>query len=308
MLSSVAALSVVVLAACSPAEPASEPAAAAATPVPSPDDGEQEGTLCAEFPPREPMYPPDQLEGWWNATPADPQTGEVVVDPAEWADARMREHPRVAVVSTQSGAGVTWDRTSCGTSVDGIPTVADDWPPLSYVVVDADTGELLDSVEIVDVDGGEDLATTASVLATVLDNGGVRLEGHEAARYSALVAPEDPYGLELAGAVGIDDPDVVGGAFESPDGVGFSFRVQRGPDLDLGDFLGFVTEPLEVDGGEGRTAGARSWSFLAEALATGGECTASVTALPTSTDVPPFPEGYADYLSTTVLQRLLATC
>ncbi|WP_193311463.1 hypothetical protein [Georgenia satyanarayanai] len=26
------------------------------------------------------------------------------------------------------------------------------------------------------------------------------------------------------------------------------------------------------------------------------------------TDVPPWPEGYADYLSTTVLERLLATC
>lgn len=309
MLSSVAVLSVVVLAACSPADPAPEPAAAAATSAPSLEDGESEdGALCAEFPSRETPFAADRLEGWWNATPADPQTGETVVDPAEWTDARMREHPRVAVVDTQSGYWVTWDRTICGATDEYGPTTEPDWPPLSYVVVDIDSGELLESVEIADVDGGEGLATTRSVLATVLESGWVELDEDDAALYSALVAPEDPYGLELVGGARVDKPDVAGGVFESDGGTGFSFRVQRGPDLVLGELLGFVAEPLEVDGGEGQTVGAPSWGFMAEAVATGGECSVSVTALPTGTDVPPWPEGYADYLSTTVLERLLSTC
>lgn len=258
--------------------------------------------------PRETPFAADRLEGWWNATPADPLTGDALADPADWGDARMREHPRVAVVDTQSGYWVTWDRTICGETDAYAPTIEADWPPLSYVVVDIDSGEMLESVEVADVDGGEGLTTTRSVLATVLESGWVELDEDDAVRYSALVAPEDPYGFELVGGARLDDPDVVGGALESADGVGFSFRVQRGPDQVVGEVLGLVTEPLDVDGGKGQTVGAPSWGFMAEALATGGECSVSVTALPASTDVPPWPEGYADYLSTTVLERLLATC
>jgi len=306
VLSSVAILSVAVLAACSPAEPAPEPTTAASPSASS--DGDEPGTLCAELPSPETPFAADQLEGWWNATPADPRSGEVLADPTEWPDARMREHPRVAVVDTQSGYWVTWDRTICGATDEYAPTVEPDWPPLSYVVVDIDSGELLESVEIADVDDGRGLTTTASVLSTVLDNGGTELAGDDIVRYSTLVAAEDPYGLELVGGARLGEPDVVGGVFESADETGFSFRVQRGQDLVLGELLVFVPEPLEIDGGQGQTVGAPSWGFMAEALATGGECSVSVTALPTGTDVPPWPEGYADYLSTTVLERLLATC
>ncbi|PYG00213.1 hypothetical protein SAMN05216184_104153 [Georgenia satyanarayanai] len=314
VLSSVAVLSVVVLAACSQtgpspaAESLREPATAVDEAAPSAGSELAETTLCAELPSRETPFAADRLEGWWNATPADALTGGALADPADWGDARMREHPRVAVVDTQSGYWVTWDRTICGATDEYAPTIEPDWPPLSYVVVDIDSGELLESVEIADVDGGEGLATTRSVLATVLESGWVELDEDDTVRYSALVAPEDPYGLELVGGARVDEPDVAGGVFESDGGTGFSFRVQRGPDLVLGELLVFVAEPLEVDGGEGQTVGAPSWGFMAEALATGGECSVSVTALPAGTDVPPWPEGYADYLSTTVLQRLLATC
>lgn len=314
MLSSVAVLSVVVLGACSEADPdraapggSAAPAVGdspAAIPLPEP----VEDTLCAEFPARETSSPVDRVEGWWNATPADPRTGEALADPVDWEDARMREHPRVAVVDSQSGSWATWDRTSCGEALEYFAVVEADWPALSYVVVDVDSGELLGSVEIADVGDGKGLTTTGTLMDSMLASGGAELDADEARRYSDLALPEDPFGLALAAAAGLEEADIVGGTYESPNGVGFSFRTQRGEDLVMGEPLGFATEPLQVDGGEGWTFGGPTWSFTADAVTADRECVVSVAAQPTGTNVPPWPDGYAEYLSTTVLSRLLATC
>lgn len=312
--SSVAVLSVVVLGACSEAGPPPGPAgpggppAVEESPAALPLNEPIEGTLCAEFPPREAMFPAGRLEGWWNATPADPRTGAALADPAEWEDARMREHPRVAVVDTQSGSWSTWDRTNCGEALEYAAVVGPDWPSLSYAIVDIDSGELLDSVDLAEVGEGNHLTTTASLMASMLVNGGAVLDADAAEPYSDLARPRDPFGLVLESAAGLEEAEIIGGTYESPSGVGFSFRVHRGEDMFLGEPLGFATEPLEVDGGEGWTFGGPSWSFTADAVTADAECSVSVAAQPTGTDVPPWPEGYAEYLSTTVLSRLLATC
>lgn len=100
--------------------------------------------LCAEFPPVGQADPRD-LEGWFNATPADAD-GNVITDPAQWPDPLLAAHPRVALVDTDSGAVIsTYDRVAC--SVDDptyVPTVDPSWPADSTAIVDMDTGELLD--------------------------------------------------------------------------------------------------------------------------------------------------------------------
>ncbi|NMR18656.1 hypothetical protein [Cellulomonas fimi] len=99
-------------------------------------------TLCAEFPPAGPV--PGDVEGWWNATPAD-EDGTVIEDPARWPEAKMAEHPRVALVATDTGDVIsTWDRVACGQDTSYRPLLQDDWPQGAIVIVDMDTNELLD--------------------------------------------------------------------------------------------------------------------------------------------------------------------
>jgi hypothetical protein len=111
----------------------------------SPTEGTEPGSAsapapCAEFPPVGPL--PGDLEGWWNGTPADAD-GNVVTDPELWP-AEPREHPRVALVDTDTGAPVsTWDRVACGPDPDYAPVPQVDWPAGSVAIVDMDTGETL---------------------------------------------------------------------------------------------------------------------------------------------------------------------
>ena len=97
--------------------------------------------LCAEFPPRMPQE--DNLEGWWNGTPAD-EDGHVQHDPAQWPDV-LREHPAVAVLDGDTGSvASTWDRRTCGPLADFVSPVAPDSSTAgTWVVVDALTGEVL---------------------------------------------------------------------------------------------------------------------------------------------------------------------
>ncbi len=100
-------------------------------------------TPCAEFPAADsPMQygPGDIYEGWWNSSPAD-ENANILRDPAQWP-ARVREHPRVALVSTDTAQILsTWDRVACGPAPDYVPTPQADWPAGSVAVVDMDTGE-----------------------------------------------------------------------------------------------------------------------------------------------------------------------
>lgn len=119
-----------------------------ATPVPADSHAEPvEYELCAEFPGGT-SSPADLLEGWWNSAPADPVTGDVIQDPALWRDERMREHPRVAIVNTDTGEFVTWDRMLCGQDPSYKPVVGQDWPASSLVVIDMDSNEVLSSVPL----------------------------------------------------------------------------------------------------------------------------------------------------------------
>ena len=98
--------------------------------------------LCAEFPPQMGDRPGDG-EGWWNATPAD-SSGNIIYDPSQWPDPRMRQYPRVALVDTDSARVIsTYDRISCGPISNYRPVVDPKWPPHSIVVVDVDTGKVI---------------------------------------------------------------------------------------------------------------------------------------------------------------------
>lgn len=98
-------------------------------------------TPCAEFPAVGEL--PGDVEGWWSSSPADAQ-GNILRDPAEWP-AAPREHPRVALVDTDTGAVIsTWDRIACGPDPTFVPTRKPDWPAHSVAVVDMDTGETVD--------------------------------------------------------------------------------------------------------------------------------------------------------------------
>ena len=148
----------VTLAACSPSDgtvpeaaptPASPPAAAsspaapaveaAASPTPSP-------SLCAEFPLENGNGDGPDFEGWWSSSPADTE-GNIVTDPARWPGL-MREHPRTALVDPATGEIVsTWDRVTC-TSIPGYTVTPDpSWPDAEVVVLDADTGLLLQPLD-----------------------------------------------------------------------------------------------------------------------------------------------------------------
>lgn len=99
-------------------------------------------SLCAEFPARAPT--PGDVEGFFNATPAD-ENGDIITDPALWTDPRMLAHPRVALVSTDTGAVITkYDRVTCGEDPDCVAAPGTDWPRGRTAVVDIDTGEVIE--------------------------------------------------------------------------------------------------------------------------------------------------------------------
>lgn len=105
----------------------------------------EETPLCAEFPVGMP-YQAGDSEGWWSSSPADADAN-IIEDPARWPS-EPREHPRVALVDTDSLAVIsTWDRVTCGPASDYTPAPATDWPPGSVVVVDIDSGDVLQVLE-----------------------------------------------------------------------------------------------------------------------------------------------------------------
>ncbi len=98
---------------------------------------------CAEFPAVRGSGP--DIEGWWSSSPAW-QDGSIQRDPADWP-AVVRDHLRTVLVVTDTREVLSsWDRVVCG-PVEGF-TVPDgaDWPAGSVVVLDADTGEVVDTL------------------------------------------------------------------------------------------------------------------------------------------------------------------
>lgn len=101
-------------------------------------------SLCAQLPGR-PTAPPEDLEGFFNATPADAD-GNVIEDPSAWGDPRLSEHPRVALVDTDTGVVVTtYDRVSC--TLDDptwVPPARDpQWPQNAVAIIDMDSQVLI---------------------------------------------------------------------------------------------------------------------------------------------------------------------
>jgi hypothetical protein len=121
--------------ASSPAAPPPE----AASPTPSP-------SLCAEFPLENGNGDGRDFEGWWSSSPADTD-GNIVTDPARWPGL-MREHPRTALVDPATGEVFsTWDRVTCTSIPDYTVTPDPAWPDAEVVVLDADTGLLLQPLD-----------------------------------------------------------------------------------------------------------------------------------------------------------------
>lgn len=113
--------------------------ASAAHPV-SPDTGT---TMCAEFPAAPPSGP--AYEGWWSSSPAAVD-GSILTDPADWPPI-MREHPQTAMIDTRTGKVlVTYDRYACGPVADYAVPAGLELPPDAVVVVDAATGQILETM------------------------------------------------------------------------------------------------------------------------------------------------------------------
>ncbi|RYV49794.1 hypothetical protein EUA98_16850 [Pengzhenrongella frigida] len=72
----------------------------------------------------------------------------MIDDPAQWPEPLMREHPRVALIETDSGEVIsTWDRLVCGQDPSYLPALQEAWAGKSIVIVDMDTNELLRVVD-----------------------------------------------------------------------------------------------------------------------------------------------------------------
>ena len=110
------------------------------TPTPSESP---EPTMCAEFPAMSSSGP--SYEGWWSSSPAR-DDGSILTDPADWPPI-MREHPQTAMIDTRTGKVlVTYDRYSCGPVADYVVPAGLSLPPDAVVVVDAITGEILETM------------------------------------------------------------------------------------------------------------------------------------------------------------------
>jgi len=99
--------------------------------------------MCAEFPPQPPSGP--SYEGWWNFTPATEGGDDIRTDPADWPPI-MREHPQTAQVDTRTGKVIeTYDRYACGPVADYVIPDGLELPPDAVVILDAVTGEILET-------------------------------------------------------------------------------------------------------------------------------------------------------------------
>lgn len=101
--------------------------------------------MCAEFPlgfgGTGPAY-----EGWWNVTPATEGGDGIRTDPADWPPI-MREHPQTAQVDTRTGKVIeTYDRYACGPVADYEVPTGLELPPDAVVILDAVTGEILETM------------------------------------------------------------------------------------------------------------------------------------------------------------------
>lgn len=141
---------VVLSASCSGTEGVASSDGSVLEPIPSTAEsisGVVVPALCAELPASSTPQSGGDLEGFFNATPADAE-GHVLTDPADWLDPRMIEHPRVALVDTDTGAVIsTYDRVVCSVEAVYVPEPDAGWPPGSTAIVDMDTHEVLDMVE-----------------------------------------------------------------------------------------------------------------------------------------------------------------
>jgi hypothetical protein len=107
--------------------------------------------LCAEFPMHMPTSGHGDLEGWWSSSPANPEDGSTIEDPAQWPEPKMAQHPRTAVIDVEPGEVLsTWDRTTCSNDPDFVPVPNEQWPAVTddkreFIVVDMDTNEVVNT-------------------------------------------------------------------------------------------------------------------------------------------------------------------
>lgn len=127
----------------SPAVPVSAPTTSEA-PEPTPAAPPDEPSMCAEFPTQPPGGGPS-YEGWWSSSPAD-LDGAILTDPVDWPPI-VREHPQTVLIDTRTGKVIeSFDRYACA-PVAGYEVPPDlALPPDAVVVVDALTGEVLETM------------------------------------------------------------------------------------------------------------------------------------------------------------------
>ncbi|WP_265522863.1 hypothetical protein [Oerskovia flava] len=85
-------------------------------------------------------------EGWWNSTPANEDSTEK--RPEEFP-AEVRKHPRTVQVYVRERLVIDqYDRIDCTYTPDYEPPALDHLPPETVVILDTDTGEVLEEIAI----------------------------------------------------------------------------------------------------------------------------------------------------------------
>jgi hypothetical protein len=101
--------------------------------------------MCAEFPPGTSGTGPS-YEGWWSSSPATEGGDGILTDPADWPPI-MREHPRTVQIDTRTGKVIeSFDRYTCSSIADYEVPAGLELPPDAVVVLDADTGQILQTM------------------------------------------------------------------------------------------------------------------------------------------------------------------
>lgn len=89
------------------------------------------------------------LDGFWSSFPADPDGGVLPVE--SWPRSHL-EHAVVAQVETSTGTVLaTIDRRTCAPLTDYVPPPLDHLPPSTIVVLDVETGEVVEEHPLGDV-------------------------------------------------------------------------------------------------------------------------------------------------------------
>ncbi|WP_127572354.1 hypothetical protein [Georgenia faecalis] len=177
--------------------------------------------------------------GWWGDSPPEPRYAQLA-----------RDHPDLVLINTWHNVVVdVVERDANGTVHSRYPSepvlIDPQWPPRSFVVLDAHTHEMLDAVEIAETISAAQETSRRPGAGPEWD----LLSGEDAEQWAALAAGSDFTLVEAR----TDRGGQVGGLFEDGSGIGVTFKVTRGTGLVLAEGIDLAPyESMDLDGFDAR--------------------------------------------------------